>query len=92
MPLPYATEGFGDSAIVFLHYFSGGDDWWILERDNDGEGPQRQCFGFACLDGDRDCAELGYISIAELIAAGVELDFHWDRLTTLGDVKSGLGL
>ena len=72
MPATYETDGQGDQAIVHLHYFMGGCDWYITERD--GEAGQRQAFGKANLGYG---AELGYISIAEIIAAGAELDLYW---------------
>jgi hypothetical protein len=33
MPKTYETDGQGDAAIVRLHYFVGGCDWYITERD-----------------------------------------------------------
>lgn len=78
MPQVYAQDGMGDAAIVYLHYFKGGMDFWITERDTTPE--QLQAFGYADL-GDPQNAELGYISIAELIENGVELDLHWTPRT-----------
>lgn len=87
MPKTYEQDGLGDAAIVSLHYFSGSCDWYITEKDcdPDGEG-QIQAFGYANL-GDDECAELGYISIVELIGAGVELDLHFTPCT-LGQVRA----
>lgn len=87
MPKTYDQDGLGDQAIVSLHYFKGACDWYITERDvdTDGEG-QIQAFGFANL-GDDQNAELGYISIVELIGAGVELDLYFTP-QSLGAVKS----
>lgn len=31
MPVTYAQDGKGDEAIVYLHYFHGGSDWYITE-------------------------------------------------------------
>ena len=78
MPVSYQTDGQGDNAIVHLHYFVGGNDWWITEKDMDGEVDQ--AFGLASLNG---YAELGYISIRELAesAFGIELDLHWTPKT-----------
>ena len=73
MPKPYKTDGQGDDAVAVLHYFGCGDDWYIVERDSSDE--QHQAFGVACLSGEYP--EKGYISIAELIESGVELDLHW---------------
>src|ERR1043166_998262 len=73
MPKTYEQDGKGDEATIFLHYFRGGADWWITEKDAEtpGEPGQHQAFGLADLG---DGPELGYISIAELIAHDVEID------------------
>jgi hypothetical protein len=89
MPKTYETDGQEDKALVFLHYFNSGSDWWITERDC--EEDQLQAFGFVCLNGDREMAELGYIDIEELGRAGVELDLYW-QVKPLSDVKRELGL
>jgi hypothetical protein len=84
MPVTYATDGQGEDAVVHLHYFVGGCDWWITEKDVDGGIDQ--AYGWASLFGGgiRD-AEPGYISIAEIVAPGVairgELDLHWTPKT-----------
>ena len=88
MPTTYQTDGQGDDAIVSLHYFTGGSDWWILERDQ--EEDQEQAFGFACLNGDAQNAELGYIPIMELIRLNVELDLYWTP-KPLREIKAKLG-
>jgi len=79
MPKTNETDGQGMNAIAYLHYFTGGCDWWITERDQEQE--QEQAFGYACLNGDTECAELGYISIVELLSVGAELDFYWTPKT-----------
>jgi hypothetical protein len=88
MPRTYGQDGKGDGAIAFLHYFSRGSDWYIteLDVDDDHEG-QHQAYGFAILNGDMTCAEMGYISIAELVTHGVELDLHF-KPTTIGQIKA----
>jgi hypothetical protein len=93
MPKTYEQSGRGDEAIVSLHYFAGGAaNWWITEKDigTPEEPGQHQAFGLANLFGgptDQD-AELGYISIVELLANNAELDFHF-KPRTLGELKSG---
>jgi hypothetical protein len=84
MPVTYEQDGKGDKAIAALHYFNAGSDWYILEKDVDG-GIQ-QAFGYAILNGDFENAELGYISIAELVTHEVELDLHF-RPCTLAAIK-----
>lgn len=76
MPKTYQTDGQGMEVIASLHYFHGGSDWYITEKDMDGDVDQ--AFGYAILNGDMDCAEFGYISIKELVGFGVELDFHFE--------------
>lgn len=84
MPKTYETEGIGDAAPVSLHYFLGGSDWYIIERDCENE--QLQAFGFACLNGDKRNAEFGYICIEELIRLNVELDLYY-KPQTIKDIK-----
>lgn len=75
MPKTYDTDGQGSAALVRLHYFIGGMDWHITERDREPE--QLQAFGSANLGHG---GELGYISIAEIIRHGAELDLHWQTI------------
>jgi hypothetical protein len=82
MAKTYEQDGKGDDAIVYLHYFLGGADWFITEKDMEDE--QYQAFGLADLFNDG--GELGYISIVELVQNGVELDLFWTP-KTLREVK-----
>ena len=77
MPVTYKTDGQGDEAIVHLHYFRGNMDWYITEKDMGDE--QIQAFGLADLGMGHP--ELGYISIEELVANGIELDLYWTPST-----------
>lgn len=90
MPKTYETDGMGDKAVVYLHYFKGSSAWYITEKDvdNDGEG-QIQAYGYAVLNGDLQSAENGYINIAELTRYGVEMDLHWTP-KPLAQVKKDL--
>lgn len=61
--------------IVYAHFFIGGSDWWVTEYD-----PVEDLgFGFACLNGDTQNSEWGYIPISELreikIMGAIEVDF-----------------
>lgn len=86
MPKSYEQDGKGEEAIVYLHYFKGSADFFITEKDSDPDGEgQIQAFGLADLF--RDGGELGYISIEELKAAGVELDLFWTP-KTLREVRA----
>jgi len=92
IPKTYETEGQGDEAIATLHYFLGGSDWYIIERDagshdDEVQGIQAQAFGFTCLNGYTEDAELGYISIQELIENGVELDLYYEP-EKIGNIKA----
>lgn len=80
MPGPYETEGRWLEKKAMLHYFKGGSDFYIFERDN-FDDKQKQAFGFACLNNDKLNSELGYINISELIACNVELDLYYTPLT-----------
>lgn len=72
MPKVYEQDGLGESAVAYLHYFTGSCDWHITERDT--SEAQHQAFGLANLGYG---PELGYISIAELIEHGAELDLYY---------------
>lgn len=85
MPKTYETDGQGNEAMATLHYFNGSSDWYIIEKDIEEE--QLQAFGFTCLNGDKQNAELGYISIEELIKYGVELDLYYTP-EKIGDIKA----
>jgi hypothetical protein len=78
MPLPYGSDDIKtEDKIVSLHYFYGGSDWYIVEKDSEPE--QLQAFGYVILNGDTINAEWGYVNIEELKEIGkVELDFFWE--------------
>lgn len=85
MPVTYGQEGAGEQAIVYLHYFLGGSDWYITEKDVCGG--VKQAFGYAIINGDDQMAELGYISIKELVRCGAELDLYFTP-RPLGEVMA----
>ena len=33
MPATYGQDGLGEAAVVHLHYFMAGMDWWVTEKD-----------------------------------------------------------
>jgi hypothetical protein len=47
----------------------GGNDWLVTEYDPDSD----IAFGWTCLGGDRQMAELGYVSLAELESVEIPL-------------------
>lgn len=71
-PPLYAQDGKGYEATVHAHYFLAGCDWLVTEYDK-GEDV---AFGWACLHGDRQNAELGYTSLAELEAIAMPVRLH----------------
>jgi len=80
MPKSYETDGQGMRAIAHLRYFAGGRAAWLITERDEGvpvlsRDEQSQAFGHADLFGDG--GELGYISIAEIIAVGGELDLFF---------------
>lgn len=88
MPKTYEQDGKGDAAIVTLHYFTGGCDFYITEKDagSPDDAPeqfQSQAFGLADLGYG---PELGYISLPEILDAGAELDLYFTP-RTLGSVR-----
>lgn len=83
MPVTCAQDGLGDEAVVHLHYFLGGADWWITEKDVDGG--VAQAFGLVDMGHG---PELGCIGINELVRVrGMDLDLHW-KPVTLGELKA----
>ena len=88
MPKTYEQDGLEDP-MAFLHYFMGESDFYITEKDMSEE--QLQAFGFAILNGDLQSAEMGYISIKELIEIGMELDLHFAP-KSIGAIKKEKGI
>lgn len=91
MPHTYQTDGQGDKAIAYLHYFIGGTDFYITEKDIEKE--QLQAFGLTVLNGDWEMSEMGYIPIEEIkdITKGIlfcELDLYWTP-KSIAEIKKG---
>lgn len=91
MPKTYETERIPpQDKIVYLHYFRGSVDAWIVEKDkgyddeNEEDVMQTQAFGLISLCDRRD-TEWSYISIADLIYHGVELDLYFEP-TRVADI------
>tara|TARA_B100000378_G_scaffold104822_1_gene83800 strand:- start:1438 stop:1839 length:402 start_codon:yes stop_codon:yes gene_type:complete len=67
IPDLYATEEVPvEEKVVYIHYTIPASmlafDWWIVELELGTE----LAFGYACLNGDTQNAEWGYISLPEL--------------------------
>lgn len=80
MPQTYETRPWSaDKTLCELHYFLSDFNAWITEKDmgaNQEWTPvtqQLQAFGLI----DLGEAELGWISIQELVSNGFELDLNW---------------
>ena len=82
MPQSYEQENKGDNAIAYLHYFKGGYDGYITEKDI--EDKQLQAYGMATVG--EGFPDFGYISIVELLSYQVELDLHF-KPTKIGTLK-----
>src|SRR5574340_114196 len=84
MPVTYSQSEAGDEAVAYLHYFYRNCDWYITEKDMEGDGTE-QAYGMADLGYGPEC---GYISIQEITQSGiyVELDLHWEP-KTLAEIK-----
>jgi len=77
MPKTYDTEDVTDPK-AYLHYFMGGWDWYIIERDMYAE--QNQAFGLV-KSPYTPSGELGYISIPEILGVNAELDYYYTPQT-----------
>jgi hypothetical protein len=88
MPKTYEQDGQGEHATIHLHYFTAGADWYITEKDAEtaDEPGQHQAFGLADLGYG---AELGYISLVEILASGAEIDLNWTP-KSIGELKRSL--
>ena len=77
--LEYSEKKAKDITIG-MHYFGGATDYWIYELDQDTlEG-----FGYVCLFGMYENAELGSVYIPEILQIPfIELDLYWDDKKTL---------
>jgi hypothetical protein len=86
--IPAMNEGpeVTNDSPAMLHYFYQGSDWYIFELEHVAEDDVVLGFGWAILGGDYQNAELGCISVSELLACGVELDLHFAP-KTLGQVR-----
>jgi hypothetical protein len=63
IPALYAQDGKGDKAVVHLRVSLGTNFNWLITEFSPAES---LFFGYVCLNGDVESAELGYISKTEL--------------------------
>lgn len=76
MPKTYETDGQGDQAIAYLHYYKSSIDFFVTEKDIETE--QLQAFGLVNMNNE---LELGYINIQEILELNFELDLNWSPKT-----------
>ena len=92
LPPPYAQDGKGGRAIVYLKLFTPDSEWtWYLTEGSpiteDGREVDFQFFGLV----EGHCQELGYVMLSELEAVRgpmglpIERDVHW-RPKTLEEI------
>jgi ppGpp synthetase/RelA/SpoT-type nucleotidyltranferase len=77
IPTLYFQDEKGKNAIVYLHYFSGGSDWYITELDKENN----EGFGYVILNGDTQNSEFGYINMNELANSNINIDLYWSFQT-----------
>jgi hypothetical protein len=73
IPKLYETEDIPiKDKLIYLHFFIGGCDWYVVEYEND------RFFGYVILNEDIINAEWGYFCLSELkeikISGWVEID------------------
>ena len=86
IPKLHKQDGKGQNAIVYLHYFVGGSDWFITEYDREN----KEFFGYAILNGDVEMSEFGYMPTeffknADYGMKTPELDLYW-KYKTLNEI------
>lgn len=78
LPRLYETEGIAaEDKVIVMHFFFGSCDWYAAEFDG-----VDTFLGFVILNGDLQCAEWGYFSLAELDEINftgfqVDRDLYW---------------
>lgn len=81
IPRLYETEEIPlEEKVMHLHFFIGNCDWYIAEHDG-----EHLFWGFACLNGDLQNAEWGYVSFTELkniSVNGIEIDCEKEEFWT----------
>ena len=77
IPNLYFQDGKGKNAVVYLHYFYGGSDWYITELNKE----TNEAYGYAILDGDIQNSAFGYMSLSEFADSIIDLDLYWSFKT-----------
>ena len=93
IPKLYETEDIPlKEKLVYLHFFIGGSDWYVVEYDGDD-----LFWGYAILNGDLDMAEWGFVSFKELrdikippgFEVDCEVDWHIKKAAEIEKIRMG---
>ena len=96
MPKLYEQDGKGYDAEVHVKLFDafGGSTWFLTEYDP----KTKTAFGWCCLNGDTQFAELGYVDLPELEAVmfcgmtpRIERDRYFSKSTLREAIKAFCG-
>ncbi len=87
MPVSYGQDGKGDETVHYLRYSRAGLEFYVTEKDAEGDGVQG-AFGCFVFRG-KHSGEYGLINIADLVRDGYQLDFGFVP-TTLAGLKDRL--
>lgn len=77
------TNGMGESAVAFMHFFGGSFDLYLTEKDVEAE--QLQAYGYVRI-GRNEGFEAGYVDLTEIQAEpiiNVDFDFMPETIATL---------
>ncbi len=77
IPKLYFQDEKGFNSVVYLHYFSGGSDWYITELDK----KTNEAYGYAILNGDTQNSEFGYMNLNEFANSNIQIDLYWSFKT-----------
>ena len=86
MPLTHDQAGAGYEAVAHLHYFSGATHCYVFEKDF--MGGVQNATALTVVRGDLERAEIGFVSIAEMVERGLGLDLDFTPCTLGAICKS----
>jgi hypothetical protein len=82
--MPQTYQNKDSDPYVWLHYFGGGYDSWLIEKDKGDKddpvkGVQHEAFGYVRWEHMPECAEVGYVSLPEAFQhmRFLNLDYHF---------------
>jgi hypothetical protein len=80
VPDLYSTENVKlEDKVIYQHFFIFNSDWYIAEISHED---YNLMFGYCILNGDKEMAEWGYVSLKELSSINikgfeVDRDLYW---------------